>query len=240
MAKKRNTIKTQSRTFNLPKNKVIDEWFNNQDNAGVSLNNGIILKIEEYGIMDYPLAIAKSYAVADKEVANQANLDAEGNSSDIQTKEKQRKTSSLYNEGPVLEWIEAQNNLSSSIGLLITDLIAQFGTSDLPLRLAWLSGRRNKYLNELSIVDNSEKKDNDIPSSNEHLEGQSKAMQENSDFDSEPLDIDLSKLSDPDLDSEDSNKKSLESEKSNSEKSDNDEDKIDLSILHDKSFFNHN
>ena len=65
-------------------------------------------------------------------------------------------------------------------------------------------------------------------------------MQENSDFDSEPLDIDLSKLSDPDLDSEDSNKKSLESEKSNSEKLDNDEDKIDLSILHDKSFFNNN
>ena len=237
MAKKRNTIKTQSRTFNLPKNKVIDEWFNNQDNAGVSLNNGIILKIEEYGIMDYPLAIAKSYAVADKEVANQANLDAEGNSSDIQTKEKQRKTSSLYNEGPVLEWIEAQNNLSSSIGLLITDLIAQFGTSDLPLRLAWLSGRRNKYLNELSTADNSEKNDNDIPSSNKHLEDQSESAQVSSELDSEPLEIDLS---DPSLDSEDSNEESLEAEKSNSEKSDNDEDKIDLSILHDKSFFNHN
>lgn len=237
MAKKRNTIKTQSRTFNLPKNKVIDEWFNNQDNAGVSLNNGIILKIEEYGIMDYPLAIAKSYAVADKEVANQANLDAEGNSSDIQTKEKQRKTSSLYNEGPVLEWIEAQNNLSSSIGLLITDLIAQFGTSDLPLRLAWLSGRRNKYLNELSTADNSEKNDNDIPSSNKHLEDQSESAQVSSELDSEPLEIDLS---DPSLDSEDSNEESLEAEKSNSEKSDNDEDKIDLSILHDKSFFNNN
>ena len=237
MAKKRNTIKTQSRTFNLPKNKVIDEWFNNQDNAGVSLNNGIILKIEEYGIMDYPLAIAKSYAVADKEVANQANLDAEGNSSDIQTKEKQRKTSSLYNEGPVLEWIEAQNNLSSSIGLLITDLIAQFGTSDLPLKLAWLSGRRNKYLNELSTADNSEKNDNDIPSSNKHLEDQSESAQVSSELDSEPLEIDLS---DPSLDSEDSNEESLEAEKSNSEKSDNDEDKIDLSILHDKSFFNNN
>ena len=237
MAKKRNTIKTQSRTFNLPKNKVIDEWFNNQGNAGVSLNNGIILKIEEYGIMDYPLAIAKSYAVADKEVANQANLDAEGNSSDIQTKEKQRKTSSLYNEGPVLEWIEAQNNLSSSIGLLITDLIAQFGTSDLPLRLAWLSGRRNKYLNELSTADNSEKNDNDIPSSNKHLEDQSESAQVSSELDSEPLEIDLS---DPSLDSEDSNEESLEAEKSNSEKSDNDEDKIDLSILHDKSFFNNN
>lgn len=237
MAKKRNTIKTQSRTFNLPKNKVIDEWFNNQDNAGVSLNNGIILKIEEYGIMDYPLAIAKSYAVADKEVANQANLDAEGNSSDIQTKEKQRKTSSLYNEGPVLEWIEAQNNLSSSIGLLITDLIAQFGTSDLPLRLAWLSGRRNKYLNELSTADNSEKNDNDIPSSNKHLEDQSESAQVSSELDSEPLEIDLS---DPSLDSEDSNEESLEAEKINSEKSENNENNIDLSILHDKSFFNNN
>ncbi len=237
MAKKRNTIKTQSRTFNLPKNKVIDEWFNNQDNAGVSLNNGIILKIEEYGIMDYPLAIAKSYAVADKEVANQANLDAEGNSSDIQTKEKQRKTSSLYNEGPVLEWIEAQNNLSSSIGLLITDLIAQFGTSDLPLRLAWLSGRRNKYLNELSTADNSEKNDNDIPSSNKHLEDQSESAQVSSELDSEPLEIDLS---DPSLDSEDSNEESLEAEKINSEKSENNENNLDLSILHDKSFFNNN
>ena len=216
---------------------VIDEWFNNQDNAGVSLNNGIILKIEEYGIMDYPLAIAKSYAVADKEVANQANLDAEGNSSDIQTKEKQRKTSSLYNEGPVLEWIEAQNNLSSSIGLLITDLIAQFGTSDLPLRLAWLSGRRNKYLNELSTADNSEKNDNDIPSSNKHLEDQSESAQVSSELDSEPLEIDLS---DPSLDSEDSNEESLEAEKINSEKSENNENNLDLSILHDKSFFNNN
>ena len=187
--------------------------------------------------MDYPLAIAKSYAVADKEVANQANLDAEGNSSDIQTKEKQRKTSSLYNEGPVLEWIEAQNNLSSSIGLLITDLIAQFGTSDLPLRLAWLSGRRNKYLNELSTADNSEKNDNDIPSSNKHLEDQSESAQVSSELDSEPLEIDLS---DPSLDSEDSNEESLEAEKINSEKSENNENNLDLSILHDKSFFNNN
>lgn len=240
MAKKRKNIKTRSRSLYLPKNKVIDEWFNNQDNAGVSINNGIILKIEEYGIKDYPLAIAESYATTDKELKDKANIGTQESYSKVQTTEKQQRSSSLYNEGPVLEWIEAQDNLSSSIGLLITDLIAQFGTSDLPLRLAWLSGRRNKYLNELSIVDNSEKKDNDIPSSNEHLEGQSKAMQENSDFDSEPLDIDLSKLSDPDLDSEDSNKKSLGSKKVNSEKSDNDEDKIDLSILHDKSFFNKN
>lgn len=240
MAKKRKTIKTRSRSLYLPKNKIMDEWFNNQDNAGVSINNGIILKIEEYGIKDYPLAIAESYASTGNKVTNKANVEAEENSLDVQTSEKQQRSSSLYNEGPVLEWIEAQSNLSSSISLLITDLIAQFGTSDLPLRLAWLSGRRNRYLNELPIVDNSEKKDNDIPSSNEHLEGQSKAMQENSDFDSEPLDIDLSKLSDPDIDREDDNEKSLESEKINSAKSDNDENSIDLSILHDKSFFNNN
>ncbi len=240
MAKKRKTIKTKSRTFNLPHSKVIDEWFNNQANAGVSINNGIILKIEEYGIKDYPLAIAKSYAAANEEVANHANIDVQENALNIQTSEKQQRTSSLYNEGPVLEWIEVQSNLSISIGLLITDLIAQFGTDDFPLRLAWLSGRRNKYLTERSTADNSEKNDNDIPSSNEHLEEQSRSMQANSELDSEPLDIDLGELSAPELDSEDDNKKSLESEKINSEKSDNNENNIDLSILHDKSFFNNN
>ena len=237
MAKKRKNIKTRSRSLYLPKNKVIDEWFNNQDNAGVSINNGIILKIEEYGIKDYPLAIAESYATTDKELKDKANIGTQESYSKVQTTEKQQRSSSLYNEGPVLEWIEAQDNLSSSIGLLITDLIAQFGTSDRPLRLAWLSGRRNKYLNELSTADNSEKNDNDIPSSNKHLEDQSESAQVSSELDSEPLEIDLS---DPSLDSEDSNEESLEAEKSNSEKSDNDEDKIDLSILHDKSFLNKN
>lgn len=240
MAKKRKTIKTKSRSFNLPNSKIIDEWFNNQANAGVSINNGIILKIEEYGIKDYPLAIAKSYAAANEEVANHANIDVQENALDIQTSERQQRTSSLYNEGPVLEWIEVQSNLSISIGLLITDLIAQFGTGDFPLRLAWLSGRRNKYLTERSTADNSEKNDNDIPSSNKHLEEQSKSIQANSDLNSEPLEIDLSKLSAPDLDSEDDNKKSLESEEINSEKTDNNENNIDLSILHDKSFFNNN
>lgn len=225
MAKKRKNIKTRSRSLYLPKNKVIDEWFNNQDNAGVSINNGIILKIEEYGIKDYPLAIAESYATTDKELKDKANIGTQESYSKVQTTEKQQRSSSLYNEGPVLEWIEAQDNLSSSIGLLITDLIAQFGTSDLPLRLAWLSGRRNKYLNELSTANIPEKDDDDVPLSNEEVERQSESTQVNNASD---------------LFSEEGNERSLGSEKVNSEKSDSDEEKIDLSILHDKSFFNNN
>lgn len=203
----------------------MDEWFNNQDNAGVSINNGIILKIEEYGIKDYPLAIAESYAATDKDLKDKANIGTQENYSKVQTTEKQQRSSALYNEGPVLEWIEAQSNLSSSIGLLITDLIAQYGTSDLPLRLAWLSGRRNKCLNELSTANMPEKDDNDVPLSDEEVERQSESTQVNNA---------------PDLSSEEGNEKSLGSKKINSEKSDNDEDKIDLSILHDKSFFNKN
>lgn len=225
MAKKRKTIKTRSRSLYLPKNKIMDEWFNNQDNAGVSINNGIILKIEEYGIKDYPLAIAESYAATGNKVTDKVNLDDEEDSSDILTTEKQQRSSALYNEGPVLEWIEAQSNLSSSIGLLITDLIAQYGTSDLPLRLAWLSGRRNKCLNELSTANIPEKDDDDVPLSDEEVERQSESTYVNNA---------------PDLFSEEGSEKSLGSEKVNSEKSDNDEDKIDLSILHDKSFFNNN
>lgn len=225
MAKKRKNIKTRSRSLYLPKNKVIDEWFNNQDNAGVSINNGIILKIEEYGIKDYPLAIAESYATTDKELKDKVNNGTQKGYSKVQTTEKQQRSSALYNEGPVLEWIEAQSNLSSSIGLLITDLIAQYGTSDLPLKLAWLSGRRNKYLNELSTANIPEKDDDDVPLSDEEVERQSESTQVNNA---------------PALFSEEGNEKSLGSEKVNSEKSDNDEDKIDLSILHDKRFLNNN
>lgn len=225
MAKKRKNIKTRSRSLYLPKNKIMDEWFNNQDNAGVSINNGIILKIEEYGIKDYPLAIAESYATTDKKLKDKANIGTQESYSKVQTTEKQQRSSALYNEGPVLEWIEAQTNLSSSIGLLITDLIAQYGTSDLPLRLAWLSGRRNKCLNELSTANIPEKDDDDVPLSNEEVERQSESTQVNNA---------------PDLFSEEGNERSLGSEKVNSEKSDSDEEKIDLSILHDKSFFNNN
>lgn len=150
MSKRKNKLGTKSRTFYLPKSDLVDQWFSNQDNSGVSINDGIILKIEEYGTTDYALAIAQRFASIDNKFKVSART--EDNQSKPKVKEKRLRTAALYNEGPVLEWINAQKSLSSSISLLIIDLIAQFGTDDLPSTLAWLNGKRNKYLNETILA----------------------------------------------------------------------------------------
>lgn len=149
MAKKPRIRKTKSRSLNLPKNEIIEEWMNNQENLGMSLNDVILLKIEEYGIEDYPISMVKRLATTKTVDKTETNDD---NSNILSSKEKQHRTATFYDEGPVLEWINAQSNLSNSIASLITDIASQYGRDDFLLTIAKLNGQRNKFLNQQSIT----------------------------------------------------------------------------------------
>lgn len=225
MPKRKSKLSTKKRTFYVPKNDLVDEWFGNQDTSGGSINVGIILKIEEYGIKDYSMAIAQRYASADHK--KKKIIGVNDKSSMPKVKKKSLRTAVLYNEGPVLDWINAQSSLSSSLSLLIIDLIAQFGTDDLPSALAWLNGRQNKYLNE-NIITNR-------PTNNEEqkqveLKSLSSKEESNSSLGSLVTSESITSKKDS------QNNDSLLPTGKNEDKIQDSDDDLDLSILHDKSF----
>lgn len=163
----KSKIKTKQRTLSVINMPLIREWWKNQVSVGSSISQAIYMIRSEYGVTDFPTELAKtSTYLLDTDSQDMADNPDNGMLK-ISKPHKVALTCFLVDEGPVLDWLNAQSNVSDSVSRLIIVIACQFGITDFPTLLAVSRGALNKKLvGEVAISDKNATDNHQEPDEN--------------------------------------------------------------------------